>query len=81
MFEAAAVHRHRPTVPLDEQGQGDAHVSFVFAAHRAVVDVDPDLGLVRVVQITTGQDVGRVLNPTRSRARSRAASPRASAWP
>ena len=64
VFEASAVHRHRPTVPLDERGQGDADVSFVFAAHRAVVDVDPDLGLVRVVQITTGQDVGRVLNPT-----------------
>jgi xanthine dehydrogenase D subunit len=63
-FEASAVHRHRPTVPLDGQGQGDADVSFVFAAHRAVVDVDPDLGLVRVVQITTGQDVGRVLHPT-----------------
>jgi xanthine dehydrogenase D subunit len=64
VFEASAVHRHRPTVPLDERGQGEADVSFVFAAHRAVVDVDPDLGLVRVVQITTGQDVGRVLNPT-----------------
>jgi xanthine dehydrogenase D subunit len=64
VFEASAVHRHRPTVPLDEQGQGAADVSFVFAAHRAVVDVDPDLGLVRVVQITTGQDVGRVLHPT-----------------
>jgi CO/xanthine dehydrogenase Mo-binding subunit len=63
-FEASAVHRHRPTVPLDGQGQGHADVSFVFAAHRAVVDVDPDLGLVRVVQITTGQDVGRVLHPT-----------------
>jgi CO/xanthine dehydrogenase Mo-binding subunit len=64
VFEASAVHRHRPTVRLDEHGQGAADVSFVFAAHRAVVDVDPDLGLVRVVQITTGQDVGRVLNPT-----------------
>jgi CO/xanthine dehydrogenase Mo-binding subunit len=64
VFEASAVHRHRPTVRLDEQGQGEADVSFVFAAHRAVVDVDPDLGLVRVVEITTGQDVGRVLNPT-----------------
>jgi xanthine dehydrogenase D subunit len=63
-FEAAAVHRHRPTVPLDDRGQGDADVSYVFAAHRAVVDVDPDLGLVRVVQIATGQDVGRVLHPT-----------------
>src|SRR5690606_26497783 len=50
-YEATAVHRHRPTVPLDDRGQGDADVSFAFAAHRAVVDVDPDLGLVRVVQV------------------------------
>ncbi|HZA76633.1 MAG TPA: xanthine dehydrogenase subunit D [Acidimicrobiales bacterium] len=64
VFEATAVHRHRRTYPLDDRGQGDADVSFVFAAHRAVVDVDTDLGLVRVVQVTTGQDVGRVLHPT-----------------
>ena len=38
-------------------------MSFVFAAHRAVVDVDPELGLVRVVHLATAQDVGRVLNP------------------
>jgi xanthine dehydrogenase D subunit len=63
VFESTAVHRHRRTYPLDERGQGDADVSFVFAAHRAVVDVDPDLGLVRVVQVATGQDVGRVLHP------------------
>jgi CO/xanthine dehydrogenase Mo-binding subunit len=63
-FEATAVHRHRPTTPLDSRGQGEPDVSHVFAAHRAVVDVDPDLGLVRVVQVTTGQDVGRVLHPT-----------------
>jgi CO/xanthine dehydrogenase Mo-binding subunit len=63
VFEASAVHRHRPTVPLDDRGQGDADVSYVFAAHRAVVDVDPDLGLVRVVQVATGQDVGTVLHP------------------
>ena len=56
-------HHHPPTEPLDANGQGNAHVSFAFAAHRAVVDVDPDLGLLRVVQVTTGQDVGRVLNP------------------
>jgi xanthine dehydrogenase D subunit len=63
-YEATARHRHRPTFALDDRGQGEADVSFVFAAHRAVVDVDIDLGLVRVVQIATGQDVGRVLNPT-----------------
>jgi CO/xanthine dehydrogenase Mo-binding subunit len=28
-----------------------------------VVDVDPDLGLVKVVQVATAQDVGRALNP------------------
>ncbi|MBW3605657.1 MAG: xanthine dehydrogenase subunit D [Actinobacteria bacterium] len=56
-------HHHVKTDPFDEHGQGDAHVSFVFAAHRAVVDVDPGLGLVRVRQISTGQDVGRALNP------------------
>lgn len=62
-YEATFEHHHAPTFPLDENGQGDAHVSFAFAAHRAVVDVDLDLGLVRVVDITTAQDVGRVLNP------------------
>ena len=33
------------------------------AIHRAVVDVDPELGLVRVVKVDTAQDVGRALNP------------------
>jgi CO/xanthine dehydrogenase Mo-binding subunit len=56
-------HHHRPTQPLDDKGQGDAHVTFAFAAHRAVVDVDTELGLVRVVEIATAQDVGRAINP------------------
>ena len=61
--EASVVHRHAPTVPLDADGQGDAHVSFAVSAHRAIVDVDPELGLVKVVELTTAQDVGRILNP------------------
>jgi xanthine dehydrogenase D subunit len=61
--EATHEYHHARTHPLDARGQGDAHVSFVFAAHRAVVDVDRELGLVRVHQIATGQDVGRALNP------------------
>ena len=53
----------RPS-PLDpETGQGDAHVAFAFSAHRAVVDVDTELGLVRVVEIATAQDVGKAINP------------------
>ena len=54
---------HRATHPLDENGQGDAHFQFAFAAHRAVVEVDVELGLVRVVEIATAQDVGKVINP------------------
>jgi xanthine dehydrogenase D subunit len=54
---------HRPTVDLDENGQGNCHTAFAFVAHRAVVDVDLELGLVKVVQIATAQDVGRALNP------------------
>jgi xanthine dehydrogenase D subunit len=55
--------RHPPTAKPDEHGQGDVHVDFAVAAHRAVVDVDPQLGLVRVVRVDTVQDVGKVLNP------------------
>jgi CO/xanthine dehydrogenase Mo-binding subunit len=56
--------RHRPTTTLDpETGQGDAHVQFAFAAHRAVVDVDVELGLVKVVALDCAQDVGRAINP------------------
>ena len=58
-----AVYHHRPTGNLDENGQGDIHVSFAFAAERAVVEVDEDLGLVRVLQVAAAIDVGRVLNP------------------
>ncbi len=61
--ETEEEYHHAPTKALDAMGQGDAHLSFMFAAHRAVVDLDPDLGLVRVVQIATGQDVGRALHP------------------
>ncbi|GAB2834603.1 xanthine dehydrogenase subunit D [Actinocorallia aurea] len=56
--------RHKTTYPLDpETGQGDAHVQYAFAAHRATVDVDVELGLVRVVEIATAQDVGKAVNP------------------
>jgi CO/xanthine dehydrogenase Mo-binding subunit len=62
--EATVTWRHRPTGTLDpETGQGDAHVQFAFAAHRAVVDVDTELGLVKVVEIATAQDVGKAMNP------------------
>ncbi|KAA2256079.1 xanthine dehydrogenase subunit D [Solihabitans fulvus] len=56
--------RHRATESLDPvTGQGNAHVQYGFAAHRAVVDVDVELGLVKVVELDCAQDVGKALNP------------------
>ena len=55
--DSSRADRGDPRVPppadtgLDPDGQGDPHLSFAFCAERAVVDVDVDLGLVRVVQI------------------------------
>jgi xanthine dehydrogenase D subunit len=64
VIEETVTWRHRPTQPLDlHTGQGDAHVQYAFAAHRAVVDVDTELGLVKVVELTTAQDVGKAMNP------------------
>jgi xanthine dehydrogenase D subunit len=64
IIDESREHHHRETVALDpETGQGDAHVQLAFAAHRAVVDVDVDLGLVKVVELAAAQDVGKALNP------------------
>lgn len=60
---ATRVYHHRETTTLDDRGQGDPHVSFAFAAQRAVVEVDEELGLVRVLEVASAQDVGRALNP------------------
>jgi xanthine dehydrogenase D subunit len=60
---ATETYHHRRTTGFDENGQGDIHVAFAFAAERAVVDVDVELGLVKVVQIAAAQDVGNALNP------------------
>jgi xanthine dehydrogenase D subunit len=61
--ERLVTHRHRPTEKRNDTTQNDGHVAFLFAAHRAVVDVDVDTGLVKVVQIATAQDVGKAINP------------------
>ena len=56
--------RPRRTHHLDpETGQANAHMQYAFAAHRAVVDVDTELGLIKVVELATAQDVGKAINP------------------
>jgi xanthine dehydrogenase D subunit len=64
VIEETREFRPRRTHRLDsETGQADAHLQYAFAAHRAVVDVDTELGLVKVVELATAQDVGRAINP------------------
>ncbi|MFF1742736.1 xanthine dehydrogenase family protein molybdopterin-binding subunit [Streptomyces mirabilis] len=62
--EVEAEWRHRPTEAFDlRTGQGFGHVQYTFAAHRAVVEVDTELGLVKVIELACAQDVGKALNP------------------
>jgi CO/xanthine dehydrogenase Mo-binding subunit len=63
-IEEEATYRHRPTEEMDpDTGRGDVHTGFAFVAHRAVVDVDVELGIARVAQLACAQDVGRAVNP------------------
>jgi CO/xanthine dehydrogenase Mo-binding subunit len=60
-FRATERFTHRPTGTFG--AAEPMYVAFGFSAQRAVVDVDAELGLVRVVQVASCQDVGRVVNP------------------
>ena len=63
-IEETVEWHHRPTEAVDpETGQGFAHVQYAFSAHRAVVDVDTELGLIKVVALDCAQDVGKAINP------------------
>ena len=56
-----AAPAHPALRPAHRPGHG--HVQYSFAAHRAVVEVDTELGLVKVVELACAQDVGKALNP------------------
>jgi CO/xanthine dehydrogenase Mo-binding subunit len=62
-WEETVTFRHPETEEPDESGQGVVHADFAVAGHRAVVDVDVELGLVSVVRVDTAQDVGKALHP------------------
>ena len=62
-IDRSIVYRHKDTEPLAADTQNHGHVAFLFAAHRASVDVDLGTGLVKVVQVATAQDVGKAINP------------------
>jgi CO/xanthine dehydrogenase Mo-binding subunit/aerobic-type carbon monoxide dehydrogenase small subunit (CoxS/CutS family) len=53
-----------PTVPLDANGQGVPYATYGFAAQIAEVEVDVELGTVKLLHIHAAHDVGRAINPT-----------------
>ncbi len=53
-----------PTSPQDADGQGVPYATYAFAAQIAVVEVDLDLGTVKVLDIVAAHDVGKAINPT-----------------
>jgi CO/xanthine dehydrogenase Mo-binding subunit len=67
-FRATERFTNRATRPWeDTRSDLPVHVAFGYSAQRAVVDVDLELGLVKVVQIDACQDVGRIANPLQMR--------------
>jgi len=52
-----------PTVPLDEKGQGIPYATYGFAAQIASLDVDLDLGTIKLNRIVAAHDVGKAINP------------------
>jgi CO/xanthine dehydrogenase Mo-binding subunit/aerobic-type carbon monoxide dehydrogenase small subunit (CoxS/CutS family) len=52
-----------PTSPQDADGQGVPYATYAFAAQLAVVEVDMELGTVKVLEIVAAHDVGKAINP------------------
>ena len=53
-----------PTSPLDSDGQGVPYAVYGFGAHMAEIEVDIEIGTVRVLKVIAAHDVGRAINPT-----------------
>jgi CO/xanthine dehydrogenase Mo-binding subunit len=60
---SAAATFDPPTTPLDADGQGVPYATYAFAAQLAEVEVDVELGTVKVLRVAAAHDVGRAVNP------------------
>jgi aldehyde oxidoreductase len=63
VFSAEATY-DPPTKPLDANGQGIPYAVYGFGSHLAELEVDLDLGTIKVLKLTAAHDVGRAINPT-----------------
>ncbi len=67
IFRATERFDQRTTRPVDDLDSDEpVHVTFGFSANRCVVDVDVELGLVKVVQMDVAQDIGFAVNPVQA---------------
>ena len=57
-------HFNPSTIPLDADGQGVPYATYAFAAQIAELEVDTELGTVKLLHIHAAHDVGRAINPT-----------------
>lgn len=53
-----------PTTSLDADGQGEPYAVFGYGAHLAEIEVDIELGCVKVLNLICAHDVGKAINPT-----------------
>lgn len=53
-----------PTTPLDANGQGNPYATYGFAAQIADLEVDMDLGTIKLHRIVAAHDLGTAINPT-----------------
>ena len=74
-------HPYLTKPSADRKDLGAFYPIMGHGAHIPVVEVEPHTGRVRFLRYVAVHDVGTIVNPKSLRARSPAASPRASAWP
>lgn len=53
-----------PTTSLDADGQGTPYAVYGFGAHLAEIEVDIELGTVKLLRLVAAHDVGKAINPT-----------------
>ncbi len=78
---ARATYQQPPGINFDEKTyRGDAYATFAWGACAATVEVDLRTGLVRVLDLTAVQDIGRVLNPVLARGQVQGGVVQAIGW-
>jgi CO/xanthine dehydrogenase Mo-binding subunit len=52
-----------PPTTFDDDGRGDAYVTYAWSANVSEVEVDTETGEVKVLRAVTAHDIGKVINP------------------